>query len=147
MDLNVSKVQNDIKNCILKFRMIKIVVDTDIFVDHLRGANKAASFMEKIRKEKFITFFSSLTEAELISGEECKSIEKKYAVLELLSLATKIPVENKIALKAGDFRRNYKISVADAIIAATAFFMKAKLVTRNIKDFKKIKEIEVVSPY
>ncbi len=125
--------------------MKRIVIDSDIYIDYLRGDLKAKRFFERIRED--MVFFSAITEAELLSGKECNKIEKRALVLEVLRNGTKIPVENRIAEKAGTFRRVYNTNLQDALIAATAFVMKAKLVTRNIKDFKKIKETSVVKPY
>lgn len=126
--------------------MTRLVVDTDVFVDYLRGWPKATEFFRKIKDTSFL--FSAVTEAELLSGKECNKLEKRTSVFEVLNRGSKISVENRIAKIAGYFRRVYNIEVvSDAIIAATAFATKAKLVTRNVKDFKKIKEISVVAPY
>ena len=64
-----------------------------------------------------------------------------------MSNFTKINVNNEIAVKAGDFSRASNVETADAIIAATAFFMKANLITRNVGDYKGIKEITIKVPY
>jgi predicted nucleic acid-binding protein len=54
-----------------------------------------------------------------------------------------IPVDSQIARLAGFFKRKYKILLPDAIIAATSYLTNTILATRNIKDFKRIKEISV----
>jgi predicted nucleic acid-binding protein len=54
---------------------------------------------------------------------------------------------NEISKKAGEFKRKYNVSLDDCIIAATAAIQNAKLWTKNLKDFQKIKEIEVEEPY
>jgi len=126
---------------------INLVLDTDIFVDLLRGFEKAEKYFKELNKEDNTVYYSAITEVELISGKECKRIEKKAEIIEILSQFSKIPVDNRIAVKAGDFRREYGTAFADAVIAATAFFMKAKLITRNVDDYKKIKEITLKVPY
>ena len=127
--------------------MNNIVLDTDIFVDFLRGFEKARIFFDELKKEDYIIYFSAVTEAELISGKECSKIERKAEILSILANFNKVLVSNEIAIKAGDFCRISNVETADAIIAATAFAMKAALVTRNVNDFKNIKEISLKVPY
>lgn len=127
--------------------MNNIVLDTDIFVDFLRGFEKAKRFFEEIRQDNLIVYFSAVTETELLSGNECNKIERKAEILSILANFNKVLVSNEIAIKAGDFSRVYNVETADAIIAATAFAMKANLVTRNVDDYRQIKEITIKVPY
>ena len=127
--------------------MNAVVLDTDIFIDLLRGFEKAKIYFKEIEEGDSRVYFSAITETELISGKDCNKIEKKTEITELLSQFNKVSVINEIAVKAGDFCRIYQVETADAVIAATAFFMKADLITRNVDDYKKIKEITVKVPY
>lgn len=58
-----------------------------------------------------------------------------------------IPIDNPLVQIAGDFRRNYKIAMPDALIAASAFSANAVLVTRNVRDFEKIEGLKLQVPY
>lgn len=127
--------------------MNNLVLDTDIFVDFLRGFEKAKKFFEEIKNGDYVIYFSAVTEAELISGKECNKIERKAEILKILENFNKVLVSNEIAIKAGDFSRVYNVETADAIIAATSFFMKADLVTRDVEDYKRVKEISLKVPY
>lgn len=127
--------------------MRKVVVDTDILIDHLRGMKRAKEIILKIRRREVIGYISAVTEAELISGEECRKLDKKREVKELIDLFTKINVSNKIAEKAGDFRRDYGTPLIDSLIAATAFYQKAVIWTRNLKHYKKIEEVKTKEPF
>lgn len=127
--------------------MNNIVLDTDIFIDLLRGFEKSKKFFEELNKEDSVFYFSAITETELISGKECNKIERKAEIVNILANFNKVLVSNEIAVKAGDFSRTYNIETADAVIAATAFIMKANLITRDIKDYKRIKEITIKVPY
>ena len=127
--------------------MNNLVIDTDIFIDLMRGFEKAKKYFEELRDADNIVYFSAVTEIELVSGKECNEIERKSYLLNFLSYFTKVPVDNNIAVKAGDFRRLYGINFADATVAATAYLAKATLITRNAKDYKKIKEINLKIPY
>lgn len=126
---------------------MKVIFDTSILVDETRKHKPAIEMVEKIAKKEIEGYISGITEGEMLSGEECKREEVIKTTLNLIYLFTKIEVDNKILQKAGEFRRNYDVPLDDCIIAATAFYQKCKLWTKNKKDFEKIKEIEVEEPY
>ena len=56
------------------------------------------------------------------------------------------PVDKRVIDKAIELRQQRKISVGDAINAATALLNKAELYTRNVKDFTGIPVLKVVNP-
>ncbi len=53
----------------------------------------------------------------------------------------KLEINEEIAVKAGEFRGKYGISIADALIAATAYFEGAVVISDD-PDYKKILEIK-----
>lgn len=61
----------------------------------------------------------------------------------ILATVTIVPVNSVIARAAGSIRRFHHIDLIDALIAATALQYQAPLVTRNVKDFARFKEITV----
>ncbi len=126
---------------------MKTFLDTSILVDYLRGFNPSKSIVDKVRGGQIDAYVSALTEAELLSGSECQTEDRLREVLALVSLFRKLDVDNDICRTAGEFKRKYNLSLADCIIAATASAQEAKLWTRDLKDFKRIKEIDVESPY
>lgn len=82
-------------------------------------------------------FVSAITEIELfgfpkLSDQEAGQIE---AILRTLAA---IPVDSRIAHTTGLIRRTCQINIADSAIAATALFTGSTLLTRNIRDFRKI---------
>ena len=121
-----------------------MLVDSDIFIDLFRGVNSAQYFFLD-HTDSII--FSAITEAELLSGNVCKDPREEERVLHFLAQFEKIPVDNPLVQRAGKLRRELQIGMPDAIIAATALARHTKLITRNIKDFKKIPELEIESPY
>ena len=44
-------------------------------------------------------------------------------------------------------KRRVKIKLTDAVIAATALVNNFKLVTRNVDDYKAVKELEIFNPF
>ena len=121
------------------------IVDTNIFIDHLRGYRSATAFFDSLGEERII--FSAVTEAELIAGKQCADINKKGEIIQFLGRWQKIDVTNPIAVKAGDLTREHGLELADSFIAATALLYKAELLTRNVKDFQNIEGLTVKEPY
>jgi len=73
--------------------------------------------------------------------------KEEAEIKKLLTIFNKINVDSPIAYKAGWFRRTYHCNLSDAIIAATAYVKnKAKIITRNIKHFEAIEEVECSKP-
>ena len=56
-------------------------------------------------------------------------------------------MDENVANKAIEIRRKVKIRLADAVIAATAVVYNLKLATRNVDDFKTVRDLEVVNPF
>ena len=123
-----------------------MLLDTDIFVDYLRNFPSAVSFFHTLTQKNDV-FFSAISEAELVAGSANTDKEKKLLLLRLLFRFHKLEVNNPTAVLAGDLARDYALEIPDAIIAATAILHNAELLTRNAKDFKKIKGLVVVVPY
>jgi predicted nucleic acid-binding protein len=76
-----------------------------------------------------------------------KRADLAKARLEELKYATylkKINIDEKIAIKAGEFKGKYSIPIADCLISATAFYYNSTMLTDD-DDFKKITEITVQS--
>src|SRR3989338_10637775 len=115
----------------------KILLDTNIFIDHLRGYSPALAFFSSL-SDKEISF-SAITESELLAGSINQSPEKRELLLQFLEQWRKVSVDNPLAAVAGDLSRVYKMDIPDAIIAASALQENSTLITKNLKDFQKVK--------
>lgn len=76
-----------------------------------------------------------------------KRADLARARVEELKYATylkKLGIDEKIAIKAGEFKGKYSIPIADSLISATAFYSDAIMLTDDM-DYKKITEIKVQS--
>lgn len=123
-----------------------ILIDTNIFVDHLRNFMPAVKFFESIAEREDV-YFSAITEAELIAGKANDDESKREKLLHFLYRWEKIPVDNPLVVVAGDLARRHNLSVPDAIIAATALSGSSQLITKNIKHFRVIPGLIIKSPY
>src|SRR3989344_1286536 len=124
-----------------------VVIDSSVFVDHFRNYTPSVKFFRVLSASSAKALFSAITETELIAGKSCNDNSVRTIVLNMLNSLTKIEVDNQTALKAGDLSRIYGTNLPDSIIAATAIINKAELLTMNVKDFKKIKQLKVRKPY
>ncbi len=115
--------------------MADLLVDTDVFVDHLRGHRALTVGSDRL-------FYSTITRAELFAGRATQ----EDAVRLLLSPFAEVAVDRAIAERAGRLRRELAIVLPDALIAATALERQLTLVTRNVGDFAPIPGLAVTQP-
>jgi predicted nucleic acid-binding protein len=111
------------------------LVDTDVFVDHLRGARKLRPGPERIA-------YSVITRCELFAGRQTE----EETVTRLLAPFDEVPVDRPIAERAGRLRRAGDLRTPDALIAATALEHRLTLLTRNTRDFKAASGLRVRQP-
>lgn len=118
----------------------RILVDTDILIDFLRGNGEATQY---IKENISSIILSSVTVAELYSG--VRDGREKRLLDSFIDLVEIIPVATDVAIKAGllkrDFHKSHGTGLADALIAATAEMHADEFKTCNIKHFPMIKGI------
>lgn len=118
--------------------------DTDVIIDFLRGHPEAVSFFNTFDQEFRI---SAVTIAELYSGTKGEAERDELAWF--LSLFIVIPLTEEIAIEAGKLRqyyfRSHRMGLADAMIAATARSIGARLISLNKKHFAMLGNLDV--PY
>ena len=130
--------------------MKKVLLDTSIIIDHLKGHEPATDYLLGLEKGTLQGMVSSITHTELFAGERMTAGEQAQIAM-ILSLVETIDVTLEIAHQAGlllaRFRRSHGLAPFDAIIAATAMVLDVPLSTRNVKDFRFIPEVTSSSPY
>ena len=118
-----------------------ILVDTDVVVDYLRGHGTAVAFVKK-HAESIV--LSAIVVAELYAG--VKGDQEQAVLDELVSFFRIIPVTDEIARAGGLHKRDYggshSVSLADAIVAATAQAQDAELKTLNVKHYPMLKGLK-----
>lgn len=107
------------------------LIDTDVFVDHLRGARQLDPKSHRVH-------YSVVTRAELFAGNTATEL-----VSVLLAPFRELDVGRAVAERAGRLRRETGIRLPDALIAATAVEHKLSLYTRNRSDFEGVRGLRV----
>jgi len=113
----------------------RILVDTDVLVDHLRGHRRFVAGRDEVH-------VSAVTRAELFSGRG----GEERRIRRLLQPTIGLPVDSAVAERAGRLRRDNQRRLPDALIAATALEHRLTLVTRNARDFEGIRGLKVRAP-
>ncbi len=125
---------------------IKLLIDTDIFIDYLKGISPAKALF---RSRDVDIYCSVLTKKELLKKPGLKDSERKK-IISVLSRLKTISIDSDISLKYSLLLTKYQhshLQLSDAIIAATAWSKKLPLLTRNKKHFSYIQEIRLSPPY
>ena len=121
-----------------------MLFDTDVLIWVLRGNAKAARAVNQAA-HRAISIVASM---ELLQGARIKAeIRTIKSFLGDLGFAT-LPLTENIGHRALVYMEEYglsgSLSMADAMIAATAIEANQSLVTGNDKHYKLIKELELV---
>lgn len=121
-------------------------IDSDILIDYLRGQSKARDFLLTTSKERAL-WISIVSVVEIYSGKETKDTKKRAQIEAFLSNFSIMGLSYEIAKRAGELRRNYTRPFADMIIAAGVLELDLVLITRNIRHFDALKDLNVIKPY
>jgi len=125
---------------------MRYVYDTNIFIYYLADDAIVNSFFI----EKFLNLhevlISPIIRMELLSFASLEK-EEEQAIKNLLSQFYSVPLLREIEEQTIQLKRQYKIKLPDAIIAATILHKDAFLVTRNTNDFKGIAELKIENPF
>lgn len=126
--------------------MQKYLLDTNSIIYYLQGYKELDEIFEKFVAGIATPMISIITEIELFGFPGITSKEEKF-ITKLLANFQILDVNKEISKATINLRRQYKMKVPDAIIAATAMNKGAILVTRDEEDFKKIKHLVILNPF
>ncbi len=119
------------------------LLDTNFLIYYRAGRLSTVNFMEENKNSIF--YITTIVIAEFLSYPliDQKTISQFNDLLKVLII---VNLDETIARYAAELRRKQNIKLYDAIIAASAIITNSTLLTYNIKDFKKIKELKMLAP-
>jgi tRNA(fMet)-specific endonuclease VapC len=123
-----------------------MVIDTGIFIEHLRIKDKTASTLYKLADNSDL-FISAVSLYELYMGATTK--EKEADVQNITSDLSILAFTDAVAQKAAEIyhqlrRSNQMIEFRDIFIAATALVNELPIVTLNKKHFKRVDGLQIL---
>jgi predicted nucleic acid-binding protein len=124
----------------------KYLLDSNTVIYYVAGLyhEKAVQWLNHIIDDEINV--SVITKIEVLSFDPDK--DDNYPILvDFFEVANIFELTNDIVNKTIQIRQKQKIKIPDAIIAATALVNGLTLVSRNIKDFMNIPDLEIVNPY
>ena len=123
----------------------KYLIDSNVIIDYTSNllSREGFEFIENILNNDFN--ISVIVKIEVLGYDGEKT---KMDLLEkFLGLANILPLDSFVTMKTIELRKNYKLKLGDAIIAATALVSNLKIITRNTTDFKLIEGIHTINLY
>jgi predicted nucleic acid-binding protein len=125
--------------------MARVLLDTTVVVDCLRGRATAMARVRDLHRLGDDPFICAVTVEEVTRGIRSNEDDAFVAFLDGLLVAPLDIPEGRLAgyWKRSLGRRGRTISQSDALIAAAAIGVEARLATGNPKDFARIKGLTV----
>ena len=122
----------------------RLLLDTDVLIDFLRGQPQAVQLLEDTDCEFHV---SAVSVAELYVG--VRDGREREVLDQLVGVLRTIEISTEIAQQAGLWRREYGKShgtgILDALIAACADALQIPLATLNVKHFPMLPNVS--APY
>lgn len=122
------------------------LVDTDVWIDYLRGHPQAIKCVKQLPERVWI---SAVSVAELHVG--VREGTEREALTQLLSTLKVVDVDAVIATRGGllrrDYGRSHGVGLNDALIGATALEMQLQLLTLNVKHYPELDKQHIKKAY
>lgn len=119
-----------------------IILDSNLFI---YAAMPEHGFLRGLMLGK--SFAASHVSRIEVLGYHGIKLEHQWLLEEMFSAVEMVPVTVAIVEKAIQLRQQRRMSLGDAIVAATAWERDAVLWTRNVKDFSWITALVVHDPF
>ena len=116
--------------------------DTNTVIYYLDLEKDAFPVIKSIFSRGGIAFVPTIVEVELFSFKGLDDSDRNK-IEGFLSEVFVINLDSKISRIAADIRCTTNIKTVDSVIAATAIYTKSTLVTRNVRDFKNIPNLQI----
>lgn len=122
-----------------------MTIDTNILIAFLAGDVGVIDAIINWRKESKTLFLSAITKCELLSFPKLTTVEERRIDRLLHEHFVILSFDDYRAERTATIRRDIpSLKIPDAAIASVALEMGTPLVTRNIRDFKKIPDLDLI---
>lgn len=119
---------------------MKLLIDTSILIDYLRGGKEGTQFFDQIENQDVEFLIPTIIIFELFSGKSTEDSVIVKKITDFISSFKRIELTEEIAIRAGQLYRQTRKSLSpqDYIIAASALELNATVVTLNKKYFGQV---------
>jgi predicted nucleic acid-binding protein len=121
----------------------RCLIDSNVIIDFCNGkvSENGRRFLERLAPE-----ISIVTNIELFATKNI-SVAAQELLARFVSIALVHPVTVDLIEATIEIRKEYRLKLPDAIIAATALVFDLVLLSRNTSDFSKVNGLQVVNLY
>ncbi len=119
------------------------LLDTNVLIYYAAGEQAVSEFLKNHSADIF--YLPSIVAAEFLSYSQITG-DAQFAFQRFAHQTIIVNLDLPLAEKAAELRRKYSLKLADAVIAASALATNSTLLTRNVRDFKKVAGLSIVSP-
>ena len=125
--------------------MERYLIDTNVVSDYFSASfpNAGAQFLDTVIDS--IPNLSVITQIELLCWNTDSNTEQ--GIKNFISDSVILGINPDVITHCVALRKNKKVKLPDAIIAATALIHNLTLITRNTKDFMGIDGLQIVNPF
>ena len=124
--------------------MEKIVLDTNILIEVLKGNE---NIIKKLEKSDLMLCISSITVMELYFGALNK--QELFRLKKFIHLFEVIEINENISEISSEliflYAKSHNLAIPDSLIASTAINANIPLYTLNIKDFRYIDGLNLIN--
>ena len=125
---------------------MRYLIDSNLFVYAASNDPKAVALLDEAVLLDWAGY-SIISRLELFGYPDLRPGDEAR-LKELLACFSELGVTTEVVDRAIEIRRERRrIKIPDAIVAASALVMDAKLATRNTADFRGIKGLQVINPF
>ena len=119
---------------------MKIVFDTSILIDNLRGGKVGDAIFDSIQEQNAEFFIPTIVIYELFSGKSAENPKVLDHIKNLIKRFKRVELTEEIAKRAGELYRETgkTFGPQDYIIAATTMEIGGTILTLNKKHFAQI---------
>lgn len=122
------------------------LLDTNILIYYFNDDPAVQPIFEEIQAGDAVGFYCPISWVELLCYPDLTEAEANL-MREFLRTLSCVLLMESVLDRAAEIRRNYRVRLADALIAACALAEGCTLVTRNVDDFRRIDGLSILNPF